>query len=186
MDFIHYLESVIKVSGILKEELHKLTKERIVKKGQLIIRNGDRCADLFFVEQGLLRGYYYNDDKEITNWFAQEGEFATCFYSFISKAASYENIEALDDSRLLQLPYCSLQDVYIRYPETERIGRVLTESYYIKLEERLLSLRFTTAKERYDNLLVKNPALLQGAQLGHIASYLGITQETLSRIRAKH
>ncbi len=186
MTFLDYLSSIITVSDALRNEIASFTLAKTVKKGHLITRNGDRCPNLYFVESGLMRGYYYNDDKEITNWFAREGEFATSFYAFITQAPAFENIEALENCELTQLPFDRLQQLYTSFPETERIGRLLTESYYIKLEGRLLGLQFTTAKERYDNLVKSNPLLVQRAPLGQIASYLGITQETLSRIRARY
>jgi CRP-like cAMP-binding protein len=91
----------------------------------------------------------------------------------------------LEDCELIQIPYSHLQQLYNDFPETERIGRILTENYYVKLEGRLMSLQFTSAKERYELLMTNNPSIIQRAPLGYIASYLGITQETLSRIRAK-
>ena len=157
-----HLESVIKVSDDLKEAFDNLTRHRSIKKGQLIIRNGDRCPDLYFIESGLLRGYYFNEEKEITNWFAREGEFATSFYPFITRTPSFENIEALEDCELAQIPYNNLQLLYTSFPETERIGRLLTETYYVKLEGRLLGLQFTTAMERYENLMKNNPMLIRG------------------------
>lgn len=185
MSFLTYISSIITVSDDLKEALYQLTKTKEIKKGELLVREGERCTDIYFIERGLLRGYYYQEDKEITHWFAREGEFATCFYSFITHVPAAENIEAIEACELLQMPYANLQKLYAAHPEMERIGRLLTESYYIKLEGRLLGLQFTTAKERYDDLINNNAALVQRAPLGQIASYLGITQETLSRIRAR-
>ena len=185
MNFLQYLESVISVSEELKEELNSVTTKRIISKGQSIINIGERCSDLFFIEKGLLRGFYFLEEKEITNWFAQEGEFATSFYSFISQKQSFETIQTLEDSELIQMPHSSLQSLYKEFPETEHIGRIITETYYVKLEERLLSIQFKSAKERYQNLAETKSALLKRAPLGQIASYLGITQETLSRIRAE-
>lgn len=185
MSFHSYLASIITVSDELQEAFYKLTHTKEVKKGQLLVRSGERCNDIYFVESGLLRGYYYQEEKEITHWFAREDEFATCFYSFITHVPSAEFIEAIEPCQLVQLPHANLQKLYASFPETERIGRLLTEAYYVRLEGRFLGLQFTTAKERYDNLMKDHPQLLQRASLGHIASYLGITQETLSRIRAK-
>jgi CRP-like cAMP-binding protein len=185
MSFLSHLSSIITVSKKLEIELNKVTRQISVKKDQAIMEIGNRCDDLFFVEKGLLRGYYYSDGKEITNWFTQEGEFATCFYSFISMRPSFETIEALENSDLIQIPYTSLQNLYLNFPETERLGRMITEAYYIKLEERLLSIQFKTAQERYQNFILSKPSIAQRASLGQIASYLGITQETLSRIRAE-
>ncbi len=146
---------------------------------------GERCSDLIFVEKGLLRGYYYLNEKEITNWFAQEEEFATSFYSFISRKNAVEGIQCLEEATVIKIAYNSLQELYRQFPETERVGRIITENYYIRLEERLLSLQFTSAKERYLNLLAVKPSIVKRAALGHIASYLGISQETLSRMRAE-
>lgn len=185
MTFQSHLSSIITVSKKLETELNAITKKITVSKNESIVDVDNRCNDMYFVEKGLLRGYYLDDGKEITNWFAQEGEFATCFYAFVAVKPSFETIEALEDCTLTQISYSGLQSLYLKFPETERLGRIITESYYIKLEERLLSLQFKTAKERYQNFILSKPSLLQRTSLGQIASYLGITQETLSRIRAE-
>ena len=156
-----------------------------VKKGTQLLRNGETCNYFYFVTKGMLRSYYYAEGKEVTNWFALEHDFATSIYSFISRNSGYENIETLEDSTLEMLSNQSLQDLYLKFPETERTGRLIMESYYIQLEERLISIQFKSAKERYDLLMQRNPDIILRAPLGTIASYLGITQETLSRIRGK-
>jgi CRP/FNR family transcriptional regulator, anaerobic regulatory protein len=106
-------------------------------------------------------------------------------YSFVSQKPSFENIEILEPSVLYAISYDNLQKMYLEFPEFNLIGRLFTEKYYIELEERVMSLQFLTAKERYEKLLIQQPMLLQRVTLGQIASYLGITQETLSRIRGK-
>ncbi len=184
--------------GLIKEisQLTNLSKEAEAflnatvqicsfKKGEDILNFNQACNYLYFVNKGIIRGYYYLDTKEITNWFGQENEFGTCFYSFIARKPSVETIQALEDCELVQIPYSSLQDLYKAFPETERIGRIITETYYLKLEERLLSIQFKSAKERYLNLIESKPSLIKRAALGQIASYLGISQETLSRMRAE-
>ncbi len=181
---LSYLHSLIPVSSELEKEIQRISKPLSVTRNQSLLNIDERCNNIFFVEKGLLRGFYFEESKEITSWFAQEGEFATCFYSFIAKEPSYETIQSLENSELIQLSYADLQNVYSRFPETERVGRLITENYYMKLEERLLNIQFKTAKERYNKLMNSRPTLLQRASLGQIASYLGITQETLSRIRA--
>ena len=92
-------------------------------------------------------------------------------------------MEALDALKSLEASFS--QKAFEKYPEFNLIGRLLTEKYYIELEERTISLQFQTATERYLKLLQQQPQLLQKASLGMIASYLGISQETLSRIRKK-
>ncbi|GAA4459967.1 Crp/Fnr family transcriptional regulator [Nemorincola caseinilytica] len=184
--FLEYLRSVIPVSARLEQELGRVTKRRSAGKGQYLLRVGERCNELCFVEKGLLRGYYMEGEREVTNWLALDGEFAASFYSFVARVPSVESIEALEPTEMLLLPYDELQRLYKDLPETERLGRVITENYYVKLEGRLLGLQFKTVRERYDQLLANNPMLVQRAPLGYIASYLGITQETLSRIRGQY
>lgn len=185
MDFLDYLSSVLNISEALKQELNAIAEKKKAAKNEVIVNAGERCAHLCFVEKGLLRGYYTESGKEITNWFAQEGEFATSFYSFVSKEPSFETIQALEPCELIRIPHASLQQLYVKFPETERLGRVIMETYYVKLEERLLSIQFKGAKERYQHFFATRPSLLQRSSLGQIASYLGMSQETLSRIRAE-
>ncbi len=185
MSLLAHLSSIISVSSSLESELNSVSKTIKVTKGDHVIEIDHRCENLFFINKGLVRGYYFDKGKEITNWFAQENEFATCFYSFIAQKSSFENVQAIEDCELVKFSYSALQNLYTKFPETERIGRIITENYYIKLEERILNLQFKAAKERYDKLLSSKPSLLQRVPLGQIASYLGITQETLSRIRTE-
>lgn len=185
MSLITHLSGFITISKPLEAEINSIAKSVLFSKDRLILNANERCDTIFFINKGLMRGYYLDDGKEITNWFARESEFATCFYSFIANKPSFEIIETLEDCEVLQLTYSALQNLYLKFPETERIGRIITENYYIKLEERILNLQFKTAKERYQKLVSSKSFLLQRASLGQIASYLGITQETLSRIRAE-
>lgn len=185
MTLLSHISKVIPISKELEAEINRVSKKVKFKKGEAIIEVGERCSNLYFIEKGLVRGYYFDEAKEITGWFAKENEFATSFYSFIAKEPSSETIQVLEDCELIALSYTALQNLYTKFPETERIGRIITESYYIKLEERILNIQFKTAKERYDKLVASNPSLLQRASLGQIATYLGITQETLSRIRSE-
>ncbi|MBS1634751.1 MAG: Crp/Fnr family transcriptional regulator [Bacteroidetes bacterium] len=182
---LSYISSLIALSPELESEIKRISKEITVPKNHILTKTGERSHNLFFVESGTLRGYYFQEEKEITNWFAQEGEFATCFYAFIGGHPSFESIQAIEQTVLTVISFEALKTLYRNFPETERIGRVITEAYYMKLEERLLNIRFKTAKERYHNLIESRPALMQSASLGQIAAYLGITQETLSRIRAE-
>ncbi len=185
MPLINHLSTIIAISDALEIKLKSISVKLTFKKNDIILKTDERCNDLYFIEKGLIRGYYYLDGKEITNWFAQEQEFATCFYSFIANKPAFENIQALEDCVLIKISYSDLQNLYNSFTETERIGRIITQNYYIKLEERILSLQFKTAKERYEKLISNKSELLQRIALGQTASYLGITQETLSRIRAE-
>lgn len=184
MSLIKHLEGFIAISKELENEIKLISNHVTLSKNQMLLNLNERCDAIYFINKGLLRGYYYDEEKEITNWFAQESEFATCFYSFITQKPSVEYIQTLENCELIEISFNKLQNLYKKFPETERIGRLLTENYYIRLEERLLNIQFKAAKERYQWFETSKPEILQRASLGQIASYLGITQETLSRIRA--
>jgi len=184
MKLISEISRLTQLPADAEHFLRSNSQQLELKRGDVLLEFDDICNYMYFIDQGFLRGYYYLDGKEITSWFSQENEFATCFYAFISRKPSVETIQALENSLITRISYNTLQSVYDQFPETERIGRILTEAYYLKLEERFLNIQFKSAKERYQNLLEAKPDYLQRASLGQIASYLGVSQETLSRMRA--
>jgi len=156
-----------------------------LSKGSYLITERKVCNHIYFLEKGCLRGFYNLDGKEITYWFAFENDFVTSFYSFITRKPSVENIQLIEDSSLWCMAYDDLQKLYNKHPDIERFGRLTNEHYYVMLEERFVSNHFKEARERYENLASLAPHIIQRVPLGYIASYLGITQETLSRIRNK-
>lgn len=137
------------------------------------------------MEHGALRGFYNLDGKEITHWFGFENDFVTSFHSFITTEPAVENIQLLEGSILWAISKETLTGLFNRYNEIDRLVRIVYEKYYIRLEERFVNAQFKTAGERYENLLQQTPHILERVPLGHIASYLGISQETLSRIRSR-
>lgn len=154
-------------------------------KGAFLTTEGKTCNHVYFLEQGCLRGFYNLDGKDITYWFAFENNFVTSFFSFISRKPGVENIQLLEDCTLWAISYDELQHLYAKHTDIERLGRIMHERYYVMLEERFVANHFKEARERYENLATATPHILQRVPLGYIASYLGITQETLSRIRSK-
>ena len=139
-----------------------------------------------FILSGCVRIYCINDKgEEHTSWLLTEGDLAISVYSFFSQRHSFEAMEALEECVTLEINHTALSELYKRHLEFNFIGRCLTEQYYIRSEEKANSLRMLSARERYLELLDTKPNLMQRVSLGHIASYLGITQSTLSRIRSK-
>lgn len=179
------LGQLMPLSSDLRAFLSEKVFIRKVKKGEILISEGKICNQLFFIKKGFLRGFHYQNGKEITAWFGFENDFATATYSFVSQRIEYENVEVIEDSILYVITHEDLDTIYQNHPEFNYVGRLLTEKYYIDLMERTLCLQFQTAKQSYDQLVATHPHILKRASLGHIASYLGISQETLSRIRAK-
>jgi len=183
--YITQIQKFFPLSDAALTSLGNQLKKEILPKGAYLIREGKVCNHIYFFEQGSVRGFYNLDGKEITYWFAFENSFVTSFSSFITRKPGAENIQLLEDSRVWALTYEQLQELYKNFPEMERLGRILVEQYYVMLEERFVNNHFKEARERYDNLMAQNPHILQRVPLGYVASYLGITQETLSRIRNK-
>jgi CRP/FNR family transcriptional regulator, anaerobic regulatory protein len=172
------------VSEQAEKALAKVFTKIEYPKGKLLLEQGKICRHLYFLESGFVRGFYYQAGREITSWFAFENDIVASMYSFTAQKPSFEIIEILENSVLHCINYDQLQQLYNKFPEFNCAGRLLIEKYYIELEERTFSFQIQSAKERYQEILNTQPALLQRASLGHIASYLGISQETLSRIRA--
>ncbi len=160
-------------------------KQIILSKNELLLEEGKICRHLYFLEQGALRGFYNLDGKEITYWFAFEGDFVTSFHSFTTQEPAVENIQLLEGSILWAISKETLSDLFNRFHEIERLVRIAYEKYYIRLEERFVNAQFKTAAERYEQLMLQTPHILERVPLGQIASYLGISQETLSRIRSR-
>ena len=160
-----------------------ILEEKKFKKGTAVHQPNKTCNHLFLVQSGLLRAYYYKEGKDITAHFALENGSITAPDSFISRRKSKYTIEALEDSNVLAIEHSILEKYLVDRPELEHLARKYTEFIYMELLERLEGLVFLTAKEKYHLLIKDNPTIIQRVNLGHIASYLNITQETLSRVR---
>lgn len=159
--------------------------EMILPKNELLLTEGRTCRHLYFLEKGALRGFYNLDDREITHWFAFEEDFVTSFHSFTTQSPAVENIQLLEGSVLWAISKETLMGLLNRFHEIERLVRIAYEKYYLRLEERFVNAQFKTASERYEQLLSQTPHILDRVPLGQVASYLGISQETLSRIRSR-
>ncbi|WP_336834430.1 Crp/Fnr family transcriptional regulator [Sphingobacterium siyangense] len=183
---VKLFESIHPLSDDLKQLIEKHSYVIDVKAGVRLIDIGQVQKQIYFILQGGVHTYYIDPaGNEISSWLLYEGELAIAVYSFFSQKPSFEAIETLEPCRLLVLSYEKLNELYHKFSEFNFIGRVLTERYYIKSEEKANELRMLPAVERYRNLVERYPELLKRTPLGIVASYLGITQSTLSRIRAK-
>ena len=150
----------------------------------LIFKEGRTAKNLYYLIKGAARSYYLKDGKEAVLWFAFEDDLLTSVSSFISQKRGFENIELLENSTLAAISHKEFNHLTKIYPSVNQLYRILLEQYYIILAGQYQEMHFFTAKEKYDNLIKNYPQILQRVSLGHIASYLGITQESLSRIRA--
>lgn len=181
---IQYLASIHEMSDGCKERVQAILQMKELKKKELLLRAGHICQHIYFIQKGILRCFYYRNDVEISSWFMHEGDVVISVESFFRQKVSYESIEALEDCELYYISYKGLQDIYRQFPEFNFIARVLTEKYYCLSEQRLYSIRMMRASERYEFLLEHHPEILLRVPAKHIASYLGITAEMLSKIKA--
>lgn len=167
-----------------KELLKKSIIEVKYRKEHIILR-ADRIENkIYFIKKGVARAYSNKGNTEITFWFGKEGDTIISMKSYIANQKGYEDVELLEDCELYELNTTDLQRLFENDIHIANWGRRFAEKELIKTEERLISRHVRTATERYRALLNDSPDLIRRIQLGHIASYLGITQVSLSRIRA--
>jgi len=164
-------------------DFQKIMKRKSCAKKEIIHKEGTICHHLFLIEKGVARAFYYKEAKDITAHFALENEVITAIDSFIQRKSSRYTIELLEDSDIIAISHQDLHQLLQEKPHYEKYTRIFLEQVYIELAERIEDLLFHNAKQRYDKLIKKSPNLIQRIDLQYIASYLGITQETLSRIR---
>lgn len=154
-------------------------------KNKVLVDAGQIGRSAYFIQKGIARAYCDGKDNQITFWFGIEGDFVFSYNSYINGLPGYESIELLENSILYEIKDESLQRLFKENIDLANWGRKLAELELIKLEERYISRLFKSASECYADLLNNSPSLIQRIQLGYIASYLGVTQVTLSRIRAE-
>lgn len=154
-------------------------------KNLVIIRADQVEKSIYFIEKGVARAYCDGPDQQITFWFGMEGDLIFSYNSYINGRVGYESVALLEPCVLYEIKMDDLQQLFDTDVVFANWGRKLAEQELIKTEERLIARLFKSASERYQELLNSNPALIQRIQLGYIASYLGVTQVTLSRIRAE-
>ncbi|KFE97394.1 Crp/Fnr family transcriptional regulator [Chryseobacterium luteum] len=140
---------------------------------------------IYFIRKGIVRAYASTAENDITFWFGSEGETVVSMKSYVEDKPGYESIELLEDCDLYILKTESLRKLFNEDIHIANWGRKFAEKELVKTEELIISRQFKTSLERYKDLMINKPDLLKRVQLGHIASYLGITQVSLSRIRAE-
>jgi len=156
-------------------------------KGQFYNVQNVVCKDLGVVVKGLFRVYHFEQESGIENnlYFFNEGQFVVSFRSFITQYPCAYYIEAMEDSEILYVPYTELQELYSNHKGWERFGRLLAEHFFNKSQERSEALLFYTHEQRYLKMMQDLPRLVERISSQHVASYLGIKIQSLSRIRKR-
>ena len=173
MDIHEIINKIYPMPESSVDKLKRLLSKVTYPKGHLILETGKTETNLFFIEKGIARAYIPVDGKEVS------------LKSYVNNQQGYETVELMENSVLYMLKRKELYELFEEDIHIANWGRKFAETEFLQTEERLISLLFTTASERYRELLKDNPDLLQRMPLECLASYLGITPVSLSRIRAK-
>lgn len=183
------LEQILSLRYPLPEEsldkLHRCMSEITLPKGFHILEINKVEKDIFFIKQGIVRAFTYVDGKETTFWIGKEGATIVSMKGYVNDEAGYETMELMEDSVLYVLKRKKLQELFLEDLHIANWGRRYAEMELLETEQRLISMLSAIASERYRQLVEMDPELLQRLPLGSIASYLGITQTSLSRIRSR-
>jgi len=177
-----FITKYVILSDAELEDITNKFKSKVVKKNDYLLKQGDTCKDLVFVQKGCLRLYYMKDDIEVSVWFAFQQSSAIEIYSFISENPSDYFLQAIEDSEVLYLPKTELNKLYQYQPKMQEMMRNFWEDVILNLINRFTALQKDSAEKRYLDLLNK-PAYLKTIPQKYLASFIGVTPTSLSRIR---
>ena len=182
--FIHFIQQMLPMSQAKAEEIVSHFEQRELAPGAYLIQAGQKSNEYLYLEDGFMRAYTYDaEGAEVTTNFYSAHSVVFEVASFFGRTASKEYIQALTPCSGYSVDYESLNNLFHTIPEFREFGRAILVKGFVALKERTLSLINDTAEERYAAMLERKPEIFQYAPLKHIASYLGITDTSLSRIR---
>ncbi len=185
-----YLNSYKKINPKLTDEELDFVKSNIsilkLKKKQILIRENEIQYSIAFIYSGLVRSYFINENgKEINNSFFSENEFVTDYLSFIKQQKTKYTFECLEDCTLISIPFETVETAYDKYKNFANFGRKIAEWALENRTKKYESFLYETAEERYLRFIDENKSILNRISLSHLASYLGIERQSLSRIRSR-
>lgn len=182
---LNYLNSIQPLSADENKLLTDFCSELSIQKNDELQPIGHTCKTIYFVVSGMLRICYWKDGNDITESFEPENSIVARAESLFAGLPSKKAICAVEDADLIAINVVKLYEAFEQYPKIERLFRKLFEQQYVRTIHRLESLQFNSPEERYKFLLHDQPDIIKRVPLKYIASYLGITQVSLSRIRAR-
>lgn len=191
MSTADFLQKIIKpFAGLTEEDISvslPFWRTRKIPKGDFFNMQNIVCKDLGIVVKGIFRVYYYDNEtsEEKNMFFFSEEQFIVSFRSFLYQCPCVYFIEALEDSEVLYVSYEDLQHLYTHHKSWERFGRMLAEHFFHQSQGRTEYLLLFNNEKRYLNLLAEHPKIVERIAGFHIASYLGIKNQSLSRIKKR-
>lgn len=180
--FINYLESFTPLSIIAKNDLQTRIRVQETYKGQLLLYPGDLCKSVYFVTAGFYRVFKLTHETEFTLNFVAKNSLLTVLNNFTQQKSNSEGIICEAEGCLLQLNHSDLMDLHHLYPEFIKLQFLITQAYLLQLHQENLLLRNANAAQKYLHLTKKYPGIAHLTSYKNIASYLGITQPTLSNL----
>ncbi len=169
----------------MRSEISIRIKPIVFKKGELVLDADNISKKSYFITKGILRTYFIKDGKEISEYFSTTDEWVNSPRSFRQREKDIYYIDAIEETEAFFINISDLGFLFDNFPEMERYARLSMGTVFGHFMERITSMRFTTAKEKYEHFLITYADIHHRIPLGMVASYLGITQETLSRLRAE-
>jgi len=183
-NLIHFVQNVLPMSPGKAEQLVEKFRPGKIARNAYLLKAGAVCSESHFVEEGMLRAYTYDvEGNDVTTAFYSKKMYAADLLSFFKREPSKEYIQALTDCQTWYITYDDMQENFHTMPGFREYGRLNIIAQYGILKQRMLSMLQETAEQRYAALLNTDPGIIQNVPLKHIASYLGITDTSLSRIR---
>lgn len=182
-----YIESYLGIGGKDLSPVADLFRQVNLKKGEYLLKIGQYTTELCFVKEGLLRQFAYNESgsKEITQWIATQDSFTTDLSSFVFRTPSRWNIQALTNCQLYTISKEKYDSISEIVPNWAELDRLFMAKCFTTLENRIFKQLSMSAEEKYQDLLTQNPELFREVPLQYLASMLGMTPETLSRVRRR-
>ena len=182
---INFLTQFTPLSIDSQQALLAISHRQTLKKGHVLIKSDTVADSIYVIEKGLARTYYYKDGRDVTDWLSAENQVVGSVVSFLTRQPDPRIVQLLEPSIIWSVPHRALEELYRQHHDMERLGRLLVSHGLVLMQHRFDDLHMATALERYQRLMTTNPSLIQRVPMGMLASYLGITAETLSRVRAQ-
>lgn len=185
IDFLGYCNKISKLQVEAEAEILASIRTLSLQKGDFLLRKGQICGHIYFIDAGLLKVISAQDDKEIIMRFFWEGEMLSQLKSFSAQQPSDYAIQAIEPCEITYMPYAEIERLAAKYHCVETFYRKLLTHAALVMMERILEMLQETPTQRYNKFVTQHKAILQRISLGDLAHYLGISQVSLSRIRAK-